>query len=57
MGRQWFEKWTSSAQLSQISEKLSLGILRSKVNPAGIGSEELSCQIWVWLRFDFLRKV
>ena len=57
MGRQWFEKWTSSAQLSQSSEKLSLGILRSKFNPAGIGSEELSCQIWVWLRFDFLRKV
>ena len=39
------KKETSSAQLSQSSKKLSLDILKNKVNLAGIGSEKLSCKI------------
>ena len=43
---------TSSAQLSQSSEKLSLDSFKNKPNPARIGSENFHCKIWVWVFFS-----
>ena len=49
---EWVQFRTSLAQLSQISEKLSLDSFKIKPNLANFGSEKFSCKIWVWVFFS-----